>query len=36
MLFISDTPGMLGTPDTRKRDERKKRARRVGGVVLER
>jgi hypothetical protein len=33
MLLISDTPDML---DTRKRDERKKRVRRVGGVVLER
>jgi hypothetical protein len=33
MLLISDTPDML---DTRKRDERKKRVCRVGGVVLER
>jgi hypothetical protein len=36
MSFIADTPDTLNAPDTRKRDERKKRVRRVGGVVLER
>jgi len=36
MSFISDTLDMLETPDTRKRDERKKRVCCVGGVVLER
>jgi len=36
MLFMSDTPDLFDAPDTRKRGERKKRIRRVGGVVLER
>jgi hypothetical protein len=36
MLFISGALDTLDGPDTRKRDGRKKRVRRVGGVVLER